>query len=95
MWICRLNWTWVSGPSAGGKWAPFGPQPRNPVGSHVEYCVNSEYMAKLRLGFWVVYGVRRGPQLGAIQKPQLGAMKMGLSPDADDIPVELLMHGGR
>ena len=52
------------------EWAPIGPQLARPVGRHVVYCV--DVWAKLGLGFWDVYWVRKGPQLGPSQRAQLG-----------------------
>ena len=54
----------------GLEWAPIGPQLARPVGPHVGYCV--DVSAKLGLGFWAVYWVRSGPQLGPSQQAQLG-----------------------
>ena len=49
------------------EWVPIGPQPTSPVRTHIGYCVDT--WAKLCLGFWVVYGVQSGPQLGPKHKP--------------------------
>ena len=52
------------------EWAPIGPHQARPIGPHFGYCMY--VWAKLDLGFWAVYWVWSGPQLGPSQQAQLG-----------------------
>ena len=65
-----LNWAWVIGGPFGFGVGPNWAQLARPVGPRVGYCV--DVWAKLGLGFWAVYWVRIGPQLGPSQQAQLG-----------------------
>ena len=64
LWICGLNWAWVSGPSTGYKVGSIGPQPPNPVDPTLDM---AWIRCKMGFGFWAVYWV-----LDPNQKIKLG-----------------------
>ena len=68
VWMCGLNLAWVSGLFTGYGVGPNWGLANKPSWTPFGYCV--DVWAKLGLGFWAVYWVWSGPQLGPSQHAQ-------------------------